>query len=98
MPLAPGYLVRDLAADLGYPVVVVASPGLGTINHTLLTVEAARAAGLAVAAIVLTPWPAEPNEIERDNRATIARLAEVEVLTLPEIDLAAPETWPSLSL
>ena len=48
VPLSPGYLVRDLAAALGYPLVVVASPGLGTINHTLLTLESARGAGLEV--------------------------------------------------
>ena len=46
VPLTPGYLVRDLALDLGLPLVVAARPGLGTINHTLLTLEAARAAGL----------------------------------------------------
>ena len=45
VPITPGYLVRDLAIDLELPVVVVARTGLGTINHTLLTVEAARAAG-----------------------------------------------------
>ena len=36
---------------------IAAPPGLGTINHTLLTLEAARAAGLGVEAVVLTPWP-----------------------------------------
>jgi dethiobiotin synthetase len=98
VPLSPGYLVRDFAADLGYPIVVVASPGLGTINHTLLTIEAARAAGLEVAAVVLTPWPAEPTEIERSNRETLAELAGVQILTLPEIDLEDPGNWPSLIL
>lgn len=98
VPLSPEYLVRDLAADLGYPLVVVAGPGLGTINHTLLTIEAARAAGLDVLAIVLNPWPAEPSAIERSNRETLARLAAVEVLTLPRIDLSDPATWPSLPL
>jgi dethiobiotin synthetase len=98
VPLSPGYLVRDLAADLGYPLVVAAGPGLGTINHTLLTIEAARAAGLEVAAVVLTPWPAEPSEIERSNRETIAELAKVTVLTLPEIDLAEPAGWPALRI
>jgi dethiobiotin synthetase len=96
VPLAPTYLVRDLAADLGYPLVVVAGPGLGTINHTLLTVEAARAAGLEVAAIVLNPWPQGPNEIERSNRETIAALADAPVLTLPQLDLADPASWPPL--
>jgi dethiobiotin synthetase len=91
------YLVRDLAVDLGYPLVVAASPGLGTINHTLLTIESARAAGLEVAAVVLTPWPGEPSAIELSNRETIAALGEVEVLTLPPLDLAAPSTWPALS-
>ena len=47
-------------------------PGLGTINHTLLTVEAARAAGLEVAAVVLTPWPEEPPPMEASNREAIA--------------------------
>ena len=98
VPLSSGYLVRDLAADLGYPLVVVASPGLGTINHTLLTVEAARAAGLEVGAIVLTPWLEEPTEIERSNRETIAELAGLPVLTLPEIDLADPDSWPVLEI
>ena len=96
VPLTPTYLVRDLAADLGHPVVVVASPSLGTINHTLLTLEAARAAGLEVAAVVLTPWPDEPSQIESSNRETIATLGNVEVLTLPHLDLADPEGWPVL--
>ena len=96
VPLSPGYLVRDLAVDLGYPLVVVAGPGLGTINHTLMTLESARAAGLAVAAVVLTPWPEEPTEIERSNRETIADLGAAPVLTLPPLDLTRPATWPSL--
>jgi dethiobiotin synthetase len=96
VPLSPTYLVRDLAADLGYPVVVVAGPGLGTINHTLLTLESARAAGLEVAAVVLNPWPEEPSEIERDNRETLTRLGSVRVETLPRLDLTAPSTWPPL--
>lgn len=98
VPLSPDYLVRDLAADLGYPLVVVAGPGLGTINHTLLTVEAARAAGLEVAAVVLNPWPDDPSEIERSNRETIASLAGVPILTLPQLDLATPESWPPLQI
>jgi len=90
VPLTSGYLVRDLAVDLALPLLVAASPGLGTINHTLLTVEAARAAGLRVAAVVMTPWPERPSDLERSNRDTIADLAGVEVATLPRIDEPAP--------
>ena len=83
VPLTPGYLVRDLATDLGLPLIVVARTGLGTINHTLLTVESARAAGLAIAGIVMTPWPADPAPIEISNRATVERLTRVPVSGLP---------------
>lgn len=87
VPLTADYLVRDLAVELGLPLVVAASPGLGTINHTLLTLEAARAAGLAVDSVVLTPWPDEPSRIEQSNRETIAALGRVRVETLPRLDL-----------
>jgi dethiobiotin synthetase len=83
VPITPGYLVRDFAVDLGLPVVVAARTGLGTINHTLLTVEAARAGGLQVAGVVMTPWPDAPAEMERSNRATVERLAGVAVSALP---------------
>jgi dethiobiotin synthetase len=94
VPLSPSYLVRDLAVDLALPLVVAASPALGTINHTLLTIEAARSVGLHVAAVVITPWPDTPAAIERSNRETIAALGEVEVETLPRLDLSAPSSWP----
>jgi dethiobiotin synthetase len=92
---ATPYLVRDLAADLELPVVIAASPGLGTINHTLLTIEAARAAGLEVAAVVLTPWPERPSAIEESNRETIAALGAVDVEVLTRLNLSEPESWPS---
>ncbi|MGB7588634.1 MAG: dethiobiotin synthase [Solirubrobacterales bacterium] len=98
VPITPEYLVRDFAAELGLPIVIAASAELGTINHTLLTIEAARAAGLTIAAIVLTPWPAAPNRIEESNRETIANLGEVAVLSLPPLDLSNPAGWPELSV
>jgi dethiobiotin synthetase len=98
VPLTPRYLVRDLARDLGLAVVVVAAPGLGTINHTLLTIESVRAAGLEVSSVVLNPWPGEPSAVERSNLETIARLGSVPVETLPMLDLSEPDSWPALSL
>jgi dethiobiotin synthetase len=74
--------------------VIAASPALGTINHTLLTLEAVRAAGLEVAAVVLTPWPDQPSAMEESNRATVASRGEVEVTLLPEMELADPASWP----
>ena len=85
VPLADSYTVLDLAADLALGLVIAARPGLGTINHTLLTLQAARAATLDVRAVVLTPWPFQPGEMELSNRDTIARLGGVAVHTLPAL-------------
>jgi dethiobiotin synthetase len=73
VPLAPGYDVRDWARDLGFPIVVVARGTLGTLNHTLLTVESIAAAGLTCAGIVVN---AGPEKTEPPNRV------------LPDLDLA----------
>ncbi len=86
VPLTDSFTVCDLALALGLPVLIAARPGLGTINHTLLTLRAARDSGLDVRAVVLTPWAAEPEQIERSNRETIARLGEIEVATLARVD------------
>jgi dethiobiotin synthetase len=91
VPLAEGWDVRRLARELGLGVVIAARPGLGTINHTLLTLEAARTAGLDVRAVVLTPWPAAPSMIERSNLATIARLGAVAVATLATVPERSPD-------
>jgi dethiobiotin synthetase len=98
VPLTPGYLVRDLAREIGYPLIVVAPATLGTINHTLLTLEAARAIGLEVRAVVLNPWPPRPTLLERSNRDTIQALGEVPVEVRGQIDLDDPGSWPELSL
>ncbi|HEY1774938.1 MAG TPA: dethiobiotin synthase [Solirubrobacteraceae bacterium] len=92
VPIAPGWDVRRLALELGLGVVVAARAALGTINHTLLTIEAARAGGLDLRAVVLTPWPAQPGTLERSNLETIERLGRVPVATLeelPELSAAA---------
>ena len=93
-PLNFNYQVRDLIVDLAMPVAIASPPGLGAINHTLLTIEAAQAAGLRVTSVIFTPWPEEPGEIEISNRETIAAFGAIDVATLPWIDPADPESWP----
>lgn len=90
VPLTRSYSVRDLARDLALPIVVAAPPGLGTINHTLLTLEAIRAASLEVLGVVLTPWPARPSAVESSNRDTIAELGAVEVAALAALERPEP--------
>ncbi len=85
VPLREDYSVCDFALALGLPVLIAARPGLGTINHTLMTLRLARAAGLDVRAVVLTPWPREPGLLERSNRTTIERVGAVEVEALSAV-------------
>jgi len=86
VPLTLGYLIRDLAIDLGLPAVIAARPGLGTINHTLLTLEAARTAGLDVRGVVMTPWPCDDADpLAESNRKTVELIGNVPVTCLPGI-------------
>jgi len=80
VPLGPRLTVADVAKRLGLPLLVVARAGLGTLNHTLLTLEAARRRGLKVAGVVLNR--AEPGRAglpERLNPETLRRTAGVPV-------------------
>ncbi|MBP2365522.1 dethiobiotin synthase [Pseudonocardia parietis] len=66
-----GRTLADLAAALSVPAVVVCRSGLGTLNHTALTVEALTRRRIPVAGLVIGAWPAVPSEIERSNRAEL---------------------------
>lgn len=91
VPLAPGWTVADLAVEAGFPLLVVARPGLGTVNHTLLTVFYARSRGLEVAGVVLNGY-AEPLGVsEQVNPSLIKRYGDVPVIgRLPRLP-ALPE-------
>jgi dethiobiotin synthase len=84
---AAGGTLLDLASDLAtvaeVDVVVVVAAGLGTLNHTELTVDALRARGLAVRGLVVGSWPAEPGLAERCNLEDLARVAPV-LAVIPE--------------
>lgn len=79
VPLAEGYATADLARDLGLAALIVARPSLGTLNHTALTVEAARARGLRVAGVVLSGFPGDPGLAERTNPREIVGLTGAEL-------------------
>jgi dethiobiotin synthetase len=80
VPVGPGWAVADLAAALGLPLVIVARAGLGTINHTLLTVAEARRCGLAIVGVVLNGYGRAPDRSEETNAELIEELADVPVL------------------
>ncbi len=92
VPIRESYLMSELAYDLGLPLVVVARPSLGTINHSLLTVHFARAAGLRVLGIIVNNYPADPGEAERTSPAVIEEFSGVPVLGIvPAVPDAGPD-------
>ncbi len=80
VPIRRGYFMANLARDLALPVVIVARLGLGTINHTLLTVRQAHAFGLKVAGIVLNDTTGRRGLAERTNVREVPLLCGVPLL------------------
>jgi dethiobiotin synthetase len=82
VPLTPEFLMIDLMQELNMPVIVVASAGLGTINHTLMTIEILKSKGIDIAGIIFNKMPADPTVIELDNVKIIEQISGVEVIAV----------------
>ncbi|MBA4373301.1 MAG: dethiobiotin synthase [Thermodesulfovibrio sp.] len=81
VPIKKNYAVINLAADIGLPLLVVAKPGLGTINHTLLTVKYALREGLTVAGVIINyTMPPENNLAEETNVQVLNKICPVPVI------------------
>ena len=89
-PLTPRYSVRDLAAELGLPLLVAVPAGPAAVSLARLSIESARGAGLAVAAVALTRWPDPPDRVLLDERLLLSEVSPVPVVTL---DGGKP--WPA---
>jgi len=98
VPLRGGYLVADLVRQLNIPLLIVARPSLGTINHTLLTVFAARTMELPVAGVVINRMPAEPDLAAAEAPHQLGALASAPLLgVLPEVAGTAQQQIEQLS-
>ena len=81
VPIKRGHFVIDLAKDFGLPIIVVSKPGLGTINHTMLTVNYAINKGLDVAGIIINYIRTPERTLAEDtNPEIIRRLSPVPVI------------------
>lgn len=81
VPVTYEYLVADFARDAGLPVLVVSANRLGTLNHTLLTLESIRGRGLEAAGVIFThPYPGGEADMAANNVETIRRVGQVEIL------------------
>jgi dethiobiotin synthase len=70
-----GFTMRELAAELNLPVLVVVRPGLGTLNETALTLEALSSKELVLRGLVIGAWPADPGLAERNNIADLEHMS-----------------------
>jgi len=97
VPVWDDVTMADLADRLGAGLVVVTRPSLGTLNHTALTLEAARTRGLPVDGLVISGWPDEPDLTERTNLERLSSMAPVLGLlpAHPGLDTADPATAPA---
>jgi dethiobiotin synthetase len=102
-----GGTVADLATELGAPILVVAAAGLGTLNATALTCEAARARGLTCAGVVIGAWPRQPDLAALSNLSDLPEYAGAPLLgCVPEgagrlsrldfLDIARSSLGPAL--
>ena len=100
VPLTRDHLLADLIARLGLPVILVARSTLGTINHTLLTLETLRARRLPVAGIVLNGPPDPGNRAAIEHFGTVRVIAELPRLagepTAADVARLAAERIPPL--
>ena len=74
---ASGVTLRDLAVELAAPVLVVCAAGLGTLNHTALTLEALENKGVSCAGLIIGSWPTTPDAAEEFNRGALDDLAPI---------------------
>jgi dethiobiotin synthetase len=81
VPLKRDYFVADMAKDFGLPLIIIARPGLGTINHTMLTVNHALEAGLKVAGVIINhSRPPEKDLAEKTNPGIIQQICPVPLI------------------
>ena len=86
VPIRGGYIMADLARQLGTPLLVVTHPRLGTLNHTTLTTFAARAMGLELSGFIINQMPEKPGEAEKEAPHLLSSLASADLLgVLPEV-------------
>lgn len=77
VPLAKDLLVADLVEELSLPLLIVARPNLGTVNHTLMTCECARSRGIEVMGVVINGQPEHPGPAELYAARLISEYASV---------------------
>ncbi|BBY91627.1 ATP-dependent dethiobiotin synthetase BioD [Mycobacterium gallinarum] len=91
-----GVTLRDVAMDLAAQVLIVVAAGLGTLNHTALTLEALASQGIPCAGLVIGTWPSEPGPAEESNREALSRLAPLRAVLPAGLGGASPTEFEAV--
>jgi dethiobiotin synthetase len=92
-----GVTLRDVATDLAAPVLIVVAAGLGTLNHTALTLEALASQGIPCAGLVIGAWPFRPGPAENGNREALSRLAPLRAVLPAGLGTVSATEFESVS-
>jgi dethiobiotin synthetase len=97
VPLTEEFDLLDLAVEFALPVVIVARPNLGTINHTLMTIDCVRAAKLKITGVVINGYNAAESTVAEDTAAeTIAKCSDADILAVVPFDETVSIEKPNL--
>jgi dethiobiotin synthetase len=97
VPLTEQFDLLDLAAEFALPAVIVARPNLGTINHTLMTIDCVRAAKLKIAGVVINGYNAVESTPAEDTAAeTISKCSDADILAVVPFDATVDIQKPNL--
>lgn len=82
VPLTQEFLMVDLISKMDIPTILVTTPGLGTVNHTLLSIEAMKKRNLKIAGIIINKMPLQPGIVEKDNVRTLGQMSGIPVIAV----------------
>jgi dethiobiotin synthetase len=92
-----GVTLRDLAVDLAAPVLVVARPGLGTLNHVALSLEALASHNVWCAGLTIGAWPRRPGVVELGNREALSTMAPMRAVLPDGAGALSPARFEAMS-
>jgi dethiobiotin synthetase len=92
-----GVTLRDLAVDLAAPVLVVARPGLGTLNHVALSLEALASHNVWCAGLTIGAWPRRPGVVELGNLEALSTMAPMRAVLPDGAGALSPAQFESMS-
>jgi dethiobiotin synthetase len=82
VPITTRFSLLDLIKKMSLPIIIVSSPKLGSINHTILTINACKKIKIPIIGVIFNQMPTHPNIVESLTPKYIERLTEVKTISI----------------